>query len=412
MDCLLSIDFHFVEGPDSKYFYTTKIFGCIISYYPLMVVGRLLFGAGSESYGMAISPVICTYFEGKELALALGLTLSLSRIGSSANDVGTYYFYKQTNSIIFAISVGFVLLAVCFLLLLILIYCCMSKQKQISKASNIEKEKIIKIDAKQELLLEDAEDKSALCPSVGYMNDIEGLDESILSLQQKDLNDHQDVLEDQESTSCCLKDLKHFDAVYWLLVLNCGLIYGSITPWMNIGADYLEQRFGFDHASANQLLMIPYIIGGVFTPSIGYLSDLIGKRTQILFISMLCLLSSHYILGWNSCTYLSEVVIGLSGLGMALAAFCAVLWPSFAVVAREEVLGTAYGIPTSFYNAKVAVDYFLVGLLTKHIDGRSKYENVEYFLMGMSVVSFFSVCLLIVMDLRTGRRLNEPTIKK
>merc|ERR1719242_2036682 len=96
------------------------ILGCMFSYYPLMVIGRFFFGAGSESYAMAISPLICEYFRGKELSFALGLTLALARIGSSVNDVTTFYFYQQTNSIIFAVSVGFILVIVCLVLITIL----------------------------------------------------------------------------------------------------------------------------------------------------------------------------------------------------------------------------------------------------------------------------------------------------
>ena len=97
------------------------IAGCVLANFPVMIVGRFLFGAGCESYAMAISPLICTYFRGKELSFALGLTLSLSRIGSSVNDVTTYYVYEQTGSIIFAISVGFVLIVFCLCLILVLL---------------------------------------------------------------------------------------------------------------------------------------------------------------------------------------------------------------------------------------------------------------------------------------------------
>lgn len=113
--------------------------GCMLSYYPLMIIGRFLFGAGCESYAMAISPLICDYFRGKELSFALGLTLALSRIGSSINDVSTYYFYEQTGSIIFAISVGFVLVLVCLALILILLC---YRMRHIKQRNNVETDEV------------------------------------------------------------------------------------------------------------------------------------------------------------------------------------------------------------------------------------------------------------------------------
>ena len=423
------------------------IFGCIISYYPLMIVGRFLFGAGCESYAMAISPLIFEYFQGKEVSFALGLTLSLSRIGSSINDVTTFYFYKKTDSIIFAISVGFILILFCLSLLLLFV-CYRFRHKNNKKLeeigndeptkhpSNDHSVKIDKVNRNnhQPLLYDDEKDTEETANlsnyhSLGYFNDNEGLNDSIMSLPQKrtmddgntklikdnddnndkdDNNDNNDD-EEEENNEFRLSDLKHFDAVYWILLINCGLIYSCITPWMNIGADYLRTTFGYTRATSNQLLMVPYICGGIFTPFFGYLSDKIGKRTQLLLISTFCLIFSHYILGWSDTKYVYEVMIALGGLGMAFSLFCAVIWPSFALVVKPRYLGTAFGIPSSFYNAMVAVAYVLVGVFTKDNDDKDKYKNVEYFLMIMSIVSIFTVCLLIIMDRKRGKRLNKPT---
>ena len=218
--------------------------------------------------------------------------------------------------------------------------------------------------------------------------------------------------EDEEEEGGVLSDIRQFDVVYWTLLVNCGLIYGCITPWMNVGADYLQKTFGFDHASANQLLMVPYITGGLFTPTFGYISDRVGGRTQLLLLSTACLLGAHYILGWSHTTSTYEVVAALCLLGMAFSLFCAVIWPAFAVVVKPQLLGTAYGIPTSFYNAMVSVDYVLVGVLTDKGDGSDKYKKVELFLIGMSLISVAAVLVLCVADARTGKRLGAPSIEK
>ena len=59
--------------------------GCTVKSFSLMLFGRFLFGLGGESLMVSIVSLLSSWFEGKELAFALGLMLSLSRIGSAAN---------------------------------------------------------------------------------------------------------------------------------------------------------------------------------------------------------------------------------------------------------------------------------------------------------------------------------------
>lgn len=53
----------------------------------VMWAGRTLFGLGGESLSVVQSAFVARYFQGKELALALGVNLALARVGSVINDV-------------------------------------------------------------------------------------------------------------------------------------------------------------------------------------------------------------------------------------------------------------------------------------------------------------------------------------
>lgn len=53
--------------------------------YELMLAGRGIFGAGGESMSVAQSSIVSVWFKGKELAFALGLNLSVARLGSVIN---------------------------------------------------------------------------------------------------------------------------------------------------------------------------------------------------------------------------------------------------------------------------------------------------------------------------------------
>lgn len=55
--------------------------------FPLVLAGRILFGLGGESLAVAQSRLVTHWFEGRELALAIGLNLSIARIGTVVNNV-------------------------------------------------------------------------------------------------------------------------------------------------------------------------------------------------------------------------------------------------------------------------------------------------------------------------------------
>lgn len=50
-------------------------------------MGRIIFGVGGESLAVAQSRLVTHWFEGKELALAIGLNLSIARIGTVVNNI-------------------------------------------------------------------------------------------------------------------------------------------------------------------------------------------------------------------------------------------------------------------------------------------------------------------------------------
>mmetsp|Transcript_23362 Transcript_23362/g.20754 ORF Transcript_23362/g.20754 Transcript_23362/m.20754 type:complete len:138 (+) Transcript_23362:248-661(+) len=52
----------------------------------IAIVGRVIFGLGGESLGVCQSTVVSRWFIGKELSLALGINISISRLGSVFNN--------------------------------------------------------------------------------------------------------------------------------------------------------------------------------------------------------------------------------------------------------------------------------------------------------------------------------------
>jgi len=63
--------------------------GLSIRSWPVMLVGRTVFGFGGESLGVANSAILASWFKGKELAFAFGLNLSIARVGSVINNIAS-----------------------------------------------------------------------------------------------------------------------------------------------------------------------------------------------------------------------------------------------------------------------------------------------------------------------------------
>ena len=108
-------------------------FASSISSYPLMLIGRGIYGLGGESLCVAESALLAVYFVGNEVAFAMGLNLSLGRAGSSLNDYLTLHIYKKTNSVSDALWAGFLLLCICLAATVIMIVLDRVKAKQKEK---------------------------------------------------------------------------------------------------------------------------------------------------------------------------------------------------------------------------------------------------------------------------------------
>ena len=59
--------------------------GCDAKSMTIMLLGRGVFGLGGECIGICLTGIIVKIFDKKETGLALGLSISIARIGSIIN---------------------------------------------------------------------------------------------------------------------------------------------------------------------------------------------------------------------------------------------------------------------------------------------------------------------------------------
>ena len=175
--------------------------GLSIKSWPVMFLGRVVYGLGGESLGVSNSAVLAGWFKGKELAFAFGLNLSIARLGSVINNVVSPTL--ETNvSIEFAFWFG-VILCGSSLFCTLCIFPIDKKMEERVKANKI---------------LEAADIKA-----------------SLLDKTEKDSS-----VQDEEEIN--LSDALKLPFAFWVLVMSCMIVYGCILPFNNIASSLLLER--------------------------------------------------------------------------------------------------------------------------------------------------------------------------
>ena len=415
--------------------------------YLLLLIGRCIFGIGSESFLLLITPMIYSYFKQNknQLSMALALYFTISRLGTMVILITSYYI---DNDLSFIISIGLYIFCGCLLLIIcIIIYRIRTNKYLISQRAHtigsITSNDVWNIAPNQpqqngnnDPLENDINTKLQLLQSnhaqVSYNtnNDNHNHNNNQISKHDQDddiistlttskistmfsshvqtsyfsYNDDIIIIGINRENKFKLSHILQFNKRYWFLIINCCLISAVILPFLNIGSLYLEEVYGKNNG--NLLIMIIIIICSILTPILNILIEKYGGRCQCLLLSSIILSISHFILAPNN-EYLTEnyyPIMGLCGIGISYSLFTAIIWPSFALVVTPDLLPTAYCIQMVIYNINISVMYIIIGRLMddKGFDNDWSYnwKEVNEFFVYLSIGSICTVILLWYFDER------------
>jgi MFS family permease len=320
-----------------------------------LFAGRLIFGAGSESLVVAQSAIISRWFKGKEMALAFGIALTLSRIGT--------LFSFNTEQLIATQFGGFraalwAAAALCGF--------------------------------------------SLLCNLVFNAMDQHG--ERVLALPKAEGGD-----------KVVLADIARFGPSFWFVVLLCVTFYSAIFPFTALSTDmfatkwhyldvaisegsFLQQAlFNFTHlfTTAGGITSIVIAASMFFAPFAGDLVDRIGKRASLMILGSLLLIPAHLIMGithWNP-------ILSMVLLGGAFVLVPAAMWPCVPLVVEEKRVGTAFGLMTAIQNLGLAFFSTASGRLR---DATGSYTATQLMFAGLGVAGLVFAFLLLRADRRSN----------
>jgi nitrate/nitrite transporter NarK len=199
------------------------------------VVGFGIFGVGAEVAGITVSKSIVKWFKGKELALAMGMQLSLARLGSAAALAFSPMIATRYSNVSAPVLFGLVLLVL-----------------------------------------------GTLAFAVYSIYD-KKLDTQIKA----------DELEPEESFN--VKDLKAVlnNKGFWLIAILCVVFYSAVFPFLKYAAGLMEFKFGVDPQLSGLIpSMLPF--GAiVLTPLFGRIYDKIGHGADLMIAGSVLLVSVH-----------------------------------------------------------------------------------------------------------------------
>ena len=330
-----------------------------------LFAGRLIFGAGSESLIVVQSAIISRWFKGKEMALAFGIALTISRVGTlfSFNTEQLISDYFGSYRIALWAAAGFCLFSV-------------------------------------------------LCNLVYIAMDSHG--EKVLALPKPDAGDR-----------IVFSDIKKFNSSFWFVVLLCVTFYSAIFPFTALATDMFHDKWGiplvssspggflsqiFDNfihmfSTAPGITSIVIFASMVFAPFAGNLIDRIGKRATLMVVGSLILIPAHLIMGithWNP-------IPSMVALGAAFVLVPAAMWPSVPLVVEEKRVGTAFGLMTAIQNLGLGLFPFLNGKLR---DVTGTYTATQVMFAGLGVVGLIFALLLLRSDRRHGNVLEQGRNKQ
>lgn len=250
-------------------------------------MGFALFGVGVEYAGITVSKAVVKWFKGREIALAMGMQVSIARLGSFA-PLAFGANIASNKGVPFTILI--VLIFLILGLVAVFYYNFMDKKldKQLGDIENGKSE----------------EDKFKIS-DIGFIIKNRG---------------------------------------FWLIAILCVLFYSAVFPFYKYGPDLMVNKFGVTEKWAGLLpSLVPF--GTMFlTPFFGSLYDRKGKGATIMILGAVLLIIVHvifYIPGITS-VFVAFVNVILLGIGFSLVP--SAMWPSVPKIIPDKQLGSAYAL--------------------------------------------------------------------
>lgn len=324
-------------------------------------LGFMIFGCGCEMAGTTVSKAIAKWFKGKEMALAMGVEMSIARLGVFA--------VMWTSPMVSGMFNDSILAPVAFCTALLLI--------------------------------------GLISYTVFAFMD-KSLDKELAASGQVE---SQETGEDEEFH---LSDLgKIFSSkMFWLVALLCVLYYSGIFPFQRYAPDYIQETLiGVDDEMASRLFSVFPILAMVLTPFLGAFLDYKGYGATMLIVGAVIMTCCHlgfaFLLPAVPQVWLAVTLILVLGLSFSLVP--AALWPSVPKIIDNNILGSAYCLIFWIQNIGLCLVPLLIGVT---LDATGGYFLPMLIFSSFGGLAILFAVLLKALDAKHKYGLESPNVKK
>ena len=267
-------------------------------------IGFAIFGVGTEASGITLTKAIVRWFKGKELALAMGLQMSIARLGTAlalAVALPLAINFNYSSPILWA----FVLLFIGMIAFVMYIVLDLKLEKS---------EKDIEMEEEEPFRLRD------IVSIIGNRG-------------------------------------------FWYIAILCVLFYSAVFPFLYYATDFMINKYRVSPGLAG---LIPSLLpfGTIFlTPLFGSIYDKKGKGATIMLIGAFMLIFVHGLLAvpfLDNWVFASAMVIIL---GIAFSLVPSAMWPAVPKIIPEKRLGTAYAVIFWIQNIGLMLVPLLLGIV-------------------------------------------------
>ena len=350
----------------SDWFQTTEFCSWLNSWWvafpgsaKMASLGFMIFGCGCEMAGTTVSKSIAKWFEGKEMALAMGLEMAIARLGVFAVMWLAPMISKQFDqSIVAPVAFCTVLLIIGLLCFTVFVFMDRKLDRQLIAAGELKEEK--------------SSDEEF------HIRDLGAIFRS---------------------------------KMFWLVALLCVLYYSAIFPFQRYAPNFLEVTLGIDAQSAAQLFSCFPILAMILTPFLGALLDFKGKGATMLMVGAVimicCHLSFAFLLPLFPSKWLALLLVVTLGVSFSLVP--AALWPSVPKIIDSKILGSAYCLIFWIQNIGLFAVPLLIGVV---LDATGGYTVPMIIFSTFGVLAFIFSLYLKIEDRKKGYGLELPNVKR
>lgn len=256
----------------------------------LSALGFMIFGCGCEMAGITVSRGIVKWFEGKEMALAMGTEMALARVGVAVVVLGSPFLATLGGNISVSRSMAVSVLLLLIGLISFIVYAFMDKNLETEMGTNGE------------------------------------------------------VKDDPFKVS----DLKYIfsSKVFWIVSLLCVLYYSAIFPFQKYAINMLQCNLDMTAQEAGFVFFVFPLGAAAITPILGNFLDRKGKGATMLIFGALLMIVCHLTFALVLPATHSEIVAysAIILLGISFSLVPASLWPSVPKLVDNKLLGSAYAV--------------------------------------------------------------------